>query len=247
MPGMARICWTYAPILHASIQDAGLTTSETRHAPPARDYAAVAGAPAWRALGTRSFSAAFLELRERIFDWIEDYYDRDHLTRAGDWMLVLAPGAPEHLVVAALLHDMERKVPGGPALDMATTPWDDRAYNDAHTGRSAVIVPRWLAEQGAPSELAAAVAQPIREHEFGGSAEGDLMQAADSISFLETNAALVAGWANRGACSVEKAREKLVWMGERVRHAAARETALAYMRRALEEFNVMTDPRRGTR
>jgi hypothetical protein len=209
---------------------------------PAREYggrdALVALEPAWRSLGDGTYGEGFLALRDEIFAWSEDYYDREHLSRAGDWMAVLAPGA-EHLIVAALLHDMERKFPGGPKLDMSTIGWDDRAYNDAHTGRSAEIAPRWLAEHGAPPELQAAVAQPIREHEFGGSPEGDLMQACDSISFLETNAPLVASWANRGMCTVEKAREKLVWMGDRVRHEQGRPIARAYCDRALAEFEAL--------
>ncbi|MGD9737093.1 MAG: hypothetical protein AB7V58_16025 [Solirubrobacterales bacterium] len=195
-------------------------------------------APAWRALpAQRTFSPEFLDLRPRIYEWIEDYYDRDHLTRAGDWMLALAPDAPEYLVVAALLHDLERKVPGGPWLDLATDSWDDRAYNDAHTGRSAVVVATWLTASGCGEELALAVAQPIREHEFGGSPDGDLMQAADSISFLETNAPLVSGWANRGKCTPEKALEKLRWMGERVRHPEGSRIARRMMERAIEQFD----------
>ena len=106
-----------------------------------------------------------------------------------------------------------------------------------------MIVPRWLAEHGAPAEFVEAVAQPIREHEFGGSPEGDLMQAVDSISYLETNAALTAGWATRGMCTVEKARQKLEWMGDRVRHPRGREIALAYQRRSLDEFGKLVDPR----
>jgi hypothetical protein len=224
-----------------------LTQPVNAYAPPARRYGEdglVPEEPAWRALPDRAFSPAFLSLREHAFSWVEPYYDREHLTRASDWLLVLAPDAPEHLVLAALLHDLERSVPGGPVLDLAATPWDDRTYNDAHTGRSAVIVARWLTDQGAPAEIVAGVAQPIREHEFGGSPEGDLMQAADSISFLETNSGLVAGWANGGRCTLEKAREKLRWMGDRVRHAEGRAIALAFQRRALEEFNQLTDPRR---
>jgi hypothetical protein len=203
-----------------------------------------ADAPAWRALPPqRAFSPEFLELRPRLYAWIEDYYDRDHLTRAGDWMLALEPEAPEYLVVAALLHDLERKVPGGPQLDMATTPWDDRDYNDAHTYRSAVVVPAWLTAHGADPELAAAVAQPIREHEFGGSPDGDLMQAVDSISFLEANAGLVAGWANAGRCTPAKASEKLQWMGERVRHPEGSRIARRYMERAIAQFEELQTER----
>lgn len=222
-----------------SVQDA------TAFAPPQRSYggsaALTTAEPAWRIAPASSAGPQLTALRPMIFGWIEAYYDRDHLTRAGDWMLVLAPDRPE-LVVAALLHDMERSVPGGPKLDMATTPWDDRAYNDAHTGRSAEIVPAWLAEHGASPELCAAVAQPIREHEFGGSPDGDLMQACDSISFLEANVGLVASWANRGTCSVEKARQKLEWMGDRVRHERGREIVAAYKSRALDEFQAQLTP-----
>jgi hypothetical protein len=201
-------------------------------------------APPWRALPEgREFSAEFLALRPRIFGWIEDYYDRDHLTRAGDWMLTVEPQAPEYLVVAALLHDLERKVPGGPQLEFATVPWSDRGYNDAHTGRSAVVVPAWLTAFGADPELALAVAQPIREHEFGGSPDGDLMQAADSISFLETNVGLVAGWAGSGRCTPDKALEKLRWMGERVRHPEGSQIARRYMERAIGQFEELQTER----
>jgi hypothetical protein len=195
--------------------------------------------PAWHALPDRQFSAAFLETRAAIHTWLGDYYDREHLTRAGDWMLVLDPDAPEHLVIAALLHDAERKVPGGPALEMDRVGWDDVEYNTAHTHRSAVVVPTWLLLHGAPLEWLTAVAQPIREHEYGGSPEGDLMQAADSISFLETNAPLVASWAVREMCTPEKARQKLRWMGERVRHERGREIARAYTARSLEDFEAL--------
>ena len=193
--------------------------------------------PGWRQLPEGREPSALLEaLRPRVYEWIQPYYDGEHLTRAGDWLLALAPDAPDHLVIAALMHDLERIVPGGPKLDMANTPWDDRAYNDAHTRRSAIVVPAWLTAHGVDAGIVEAVAQPIREHEFGGSPEGDLMQAADSISFLETNVALVAGWADRGLCSPEKALEKLRWMGERVRHPEGGRLALLYMERSVEEF-----------
>jgi hypothetical protein len=205
---------------------------------PAPSFPFEADAPAWQALPAGlELPAEFLELRSRIFDWIADYYDREHLTRAGDWMLALEPQAPEYLIVAALLHDLERKVPGGPKLDMAVDRWDSRDYNDAHTGRSAIVVPTWLTAHGYDAKLAVGVAQPIREHEFGGSPDGDLMQAADSISFLETNARLVAGWANEGRCTPEKGLEKLRWMGERVRHPEGSKIARRYMDRAIAQFD----------
>jgi hypothetical protein len=197
--------------------------------------------PAWRALPAgRQFSPELLRLRDAAFGWLEPYYDRVHLTRAADWMLVLDPEAPEHLVLAALMHDLERSIPGGPSLDMANIGWDDKTYNDAHTGRSAAVVATWLVERGAPTDLVVAVQQPIREHEFGGSPEGDLMQGADSISFLEANGALVTSWALRGMCSAEKAEEKLRWMYERIRLERARPLAEPYLERSLAQLRQAT-------
>jgi uncharacterized protein len=182
---------------------------------------------------TERFSEEFVELHGQARAWIEDYYDRDHLVRAADWLLALEPEAPEPLVLAALLHDAERSVPGGPVLDKAAEPWDDEAYNRAHCDRSAAVVAGWLVGKGASDRFVAG-ALAIREHEFGGSPEGDLLQAADSVSFLEVNGPLVARWVTEGECSAEKGREKLRWMAERVRLERARPLASAQLAVALE-------------
>lgn len=194
--------------------------------------------PAFLALPSeRQFSSEFLELRSRAFDWLADYHDREHLLRAGDWMLHLAPDAPEYLVLAALTHDLERAVPGGPVRDWVNVTWDDEGYNRAHCDRSAEIVSNWMAEQDAPSEWVDQIRQPIREHEFGGSGEGDLMQAADSLSFLECNARLVAGWVIEQACGYDKGIEKLRWMRDRVRLGRARDEARRLFDLAVSEVD----------
>jgi hypothetical protein len=192
--------------------------------------------PGWRELPARPFTAAFLDLRQQVFEWLATYYDGEHLSRAGDWTLVLDPQAPEHLVLAALTHDLERAVPGGPILDKARMPWDDVGYNTAHCQRSADVVSDWLECRGAPRELVEGIRQPIREHEFGGSPEGDLMQAADSISFLEVNGGLLGGWVLNRECSAQKAREKLDWMLDRVRLPHGRELARPYHRWSVAEL-----------
>ena len=185
----------------------------------------------------RVFSAEFLDLRRQAQVWIGPYYDGEHLARAGDWILALAPEAPEPLAIAALLHDMERSVPGGPALDKVNQSWDDEAYNRAHCERSAEVVAGWLADHGASEAFVEGVRQPIREHEFGGSPAGDLMQAADSISFLEVNGPLVARWVATGECSLEKGRDKLEWMAARVRLERARAAARRQLELVLAEVD----------
>jgi hypothetical protein len=164
----------------------------------------------------REFSTDFHRLRQAAGDWMGDYYDREHLERAADWLLAMEPGAPEPLVIAVLTHDLERLVPGGPVLDKAGMAWDDVAYNTAHCERSAKIVAGWLSAQGAPDAFVTGVMLPIREHEFGGSPEGNLAQAADSLSWLDVNAPLAARWVERGECDVAKAELKLDWMLERI-------------------------------
>ena len=106
-------------------------------------HAPAAPAPAALPEG-RVFSDEFLELRRNALEWIRLYYDGEHLARAGDWLLAVEPTAPEPLVIAALLHDMERSVPGGPVFDKQRQRWDDPEYNRAHSERSAAVVAGWL-------------------------------------------------------------------------------------------------------
>jgi hypothetical protein len=183
----------------------------------------------------REFSDEFHELREQVLGWIGPHYDGEHLNRAGDWLLALDPDAPEPLVIAALLHDMERAIPGGPVIDKAGRPWDDEEYNRAHCERAAAVAAGWLAGKGASDSFVEGVL-PIREHEFGGSPEGDLLQAADSLSWLEVNGALAEKWVARGECDLPKAREKLIWMYERIRLERARDTGRELLDRALAEL-----------
>ena len=137
---------------------------------------------------------------------------------------------------------MERWVPGGPTLDKVNQAWDDAGYNRAHCERSAEVVAAWLAEHGASQAFVEGVQQPIREHEFGGSPAGDLMQAADSISFLEVNGPLVARWVATGECSLQKGREKLEWMAGRVRLERARATARRQLALVLAEVDRRLQP-----
>ena len=53
------------------------------------------------------------------------------------------------------------------------------------------------------------VAELIRVHEEGGWPEANLVQAADSLSFLETMVSLVVGWTQSGRAPRERAAAKL--------------------------------------
>ena len=83
-------------------------------------------------------------LEARASEWIAPFSQAEHLVRARDWVLELAPGASPELRFAALTHDIERHFPGGPQQDFATDEWDDPDYLFAHSTRSADIVQEWL-------------------------------------------------------------------------------------------------------
>ena len=165
------------------------------------------------------------ELEERALIWISPYWNANHLVRTRDWALVLDPQAGEAVRLAALTHDMERHFPGGPASDLSLQPEEDMEYRRLHSERSAQIVAEWLADQRADEALIADVKRLILAHETGGAADEDLIQAADSLSFLETNTALIAGWYTSGKCSRERAKAQHRWMFERIRLERARELA----------------------
>jgi hypothetical protein len=169
--------------------------------------------------------------------WIAPYSQAEHLRRTLDWLLELDPHAGEAPRLAALTHDMERHFPGGPAQDKANAAWDDPEYLRAHSERSARIVGEWLAENGAAPELMGDARRLIELHETGGSPRADLLQAADSISFLETLSGLAADWVRTGTCSPGQARAKHEYMLDRIRIARAHTIALPYFDDAIARID----------
>ena len=176
-------------------------------------------------------------LEERALAWVEPYWNARHLVRTRDWLLELDPDADEALRVAALTHDIERHFPGGPEFDPGTMRPDEPSYRVAHSERSARIVGEWLRGEGADPELVADVERLIAAHEIGGDARENLLQAADSLSFLEVNGTLVANWYTGGRCTRERARAQNARMLERIAVPRARQLAAPLH----EEANALVD------
>ena len=80
--------------------------------------------------------------------------------------------------------------PGGPASDLEAEPEADLEYRRLHSERSAEIVGRWLSGEGANEELVGRrrAADP-RARDRRRRRTKISLQAADSLSFLEVNAA----------------------------------------------------------
>jgi hypothetical protein len=183
--------------------------------------------------GDRAYTAQFRDLWPRAMEWIEPYYDSEHLRWTVIWLLRVEPEASEPLLVAALTHDMERHFPGGTQPNKAEGLWDDVEYNTRHAQRSAQIVSEGLRAQGTPDSFVEQVVPLILQHEFGGSPLGNVIQAADSLSFLDVNASLVARWVNGGETTLAHALRKLEWMYERIQIVRARELARPLYERAV--------------
>jgi hypothetical protein len=165
-----------------------------------------------------------ITLEERAQAWIEPYWNAEHLRRTRDWLLELDPAADEAGRLAALTHDMERHFPGGPVQDLTLWPEEEAEveYRRLHADRSAGIVGDWLRGQDADESLVAKVERLVAAHETGGAPDENLIQAADSLSFLEVNPWVLAGWYTNGRGSRERAKAQARWMFERIKLPRAR-------------------------
>ena len=172
-------------------------------------------------------------LEQRALVWIAPYWNADHLVRTRDWAMELEPDARQALRLAALTHDMERHFPDGPSYDPATMAPDDEEYQRAHSERSARIVTGWLRAEGADEQLVGDVGDLVLRHECGGGREADVLQAADSISFLEINKELPFRWARQGRCTIERGLDHHRWMFERIRLEDARKLAQPFYEQAV--------------
>jgi hypothetical protein len=140
--------------------------------------------------------------------------------------------------VAAMTHDIERMFPGGPVLRHADGDWDNPFYLFPHSLRSAEAVGMWLGALGPVSAQVsvAEVRRLIALHEVGGLNGADVVQAADSLSYLETLAGLTRDWVLSGTCSREAAAGKLTYTVARIRVPAARELAEQWLAWAMDQL-----------
>jgi hypothetical protein len=180
-------------------------------------------------------------LRDKAREWVRTNYPQgaQHLLQTEAWLRRLKPGASEELLLAALTHDMERAFPGpdSPSLDPGEGV-DNPNYNIAHSERSARIVSAYLHEHGASQESIEQVARLVRAHEYGGDNDENLVQAADSLSFLEVNVDVFLGWMDAGddKWNAHAVHAKFTWMYERIQIPQARDLARPMYEEAIRKL-----------
>lgn len=173
--------------------------------------------------------------------WVSENYGRhaEHLLKAEEWLRRINPQASEAMLLAALMHDMERAFPGpdSPKQDPSLGP-DDPIYNHAHSQRSARIVSAFLREQHVSETLITEISRLIEVHEMGGWSEADWVQAADSLSFLEVNIDFFLSLINapQNGWTHAQVRAKFDWMYQRIKIAEARELATPLYEQALRKL-----------
>jgi hypothetical protein len=173
--------------------------------------------------------------------WVLDNYPYNsyHLLKSLEWLDRIAPGSSEAVRLATLTHDMERAFPGPDQPVAGPGQWSDPVYIAAHSARSARIVGEWLSGQGADESLVAQVTKLVKSHEVGGWAEANLIQAADSLSFLETNIDLFLGFARSGKRSLDEVRLKFDDTYDRIQVEHARKLALPMYQSATARLSAL--------
>lgn len=168
------------------------------------------------------------KLFEKTKKWVEkNYFNADHLVRTVYWIKKLNPDASDALILAAITHDIERAFDEGrkpPSPEFKGAKWDDPVYNRWHSERSAKFVKEFLEKEEAGPKLIQKVIDLIKQHEFGGTPEADLLRDADSLSFLEINVPVFISMVPKKLSKAE-VREKLNYMFNRITGAKAKKSA----------------------
>lgn len=179
--------------------------------------------------------------------WVVDKYpyNRVHLLRTLDWLHQIAPGTQPTVQMAALTHDMERAFPGPDQPVAALGQMNDTNYYKAHSERSARIVGAWLREQQIAPEDVERVEDMIRAHEFGGFPDANLVQAADSLSFLETNINLFLEMGLSGKRTWEEVEVKFDETFARIQVPAAKALAVPMYANAKDRLRLARSEKTG--
>ena len=182
---------------------------------------------------------------ERCREWMAEVHPHArHLERTLGWLLELDPAASEAARIAAVTHDAERAYPDGAAGWDSARDWDSADYNRWHQDRCAEIVASGLRERGASDALTREVEGLVRVHEDGGWPDADLVQAADSLSFLETMVPVMLEWVESGRAPRERAAGKLRHSVDRISPdlPRARELGAAMLGPALSRVRAANAP-----
>jgi len=179
------------------------------------------------------------KIKQFVKESFEKFSPREnfaHFERTVFWLLQLKPDADEAMQIAAYAHDIARAFRQETTEDVFQgKDWNDPEYLEIHQNAGAEIVKKFLEENGYPNDKIGRIAQMISRHEVGGDEESDLVMDADSISYLEVNAARHIQKLS-ASLGKNKVKEKIDWMFERIATEEARKIAEPFYKSALQLF-----------
>ncbi len=197
------------------------------------------------------------QLLAQVRTWVEDSFrscfkppERDvaigHPLRAVYWVRRIDPEADINVVLAVQVHDIERAFPS-PEYPLypksGYTQEEYQNYSRRHSLRSARVACRFLRKElGLPEEQIEDIRRLIQTHETGGDYRQNLVQAADSISFLEVNVPLFISlfpeiW------SLEEIKAKIESTFNRIQIPRAKKIALPFYEDALRQMGGQLESR----
>ena len=218
---------------------------------PTRRVGQVRGAGRGRAARDRAALVSADELVERALAWVAEVHPHArHFERTRDWLLVLDPDAGEALRDRRGDPRHRARLPG---RRRPVRPQGDPGRPRATRSGTSDAPPRspsaGCASRAPPRSSRAASARSSRVHEWGGSPRADLLQAADSLSFLEIQVDLFIGMVRRRAPDARARRAEAAphaWSGSasRARGQSWGRSRLAAALVASSNAAVTTRPRR---
>lgn len=189
------------------------------------------------------------DLYKKVKKFVEDFFEQNsrqssrpsslpHLERTVYWLKELKPDADEVLLSAAIAHDIERafQITAMVEVKEKRDGFLDEIFLKTHAEQGAEIMGKFLKQEGFDDEVTARVKKLITHHEIGGDDEDNLLRDADSISFFEKN---VDGFMDRYLPKVglDKVKQKIDWMFERIGSAKAKEITRPMYETALKKLS----------
>lgn len=184
----------------------------------------------------------------KYFDLVKQFVDQEftragradhelpHLSRTLYWVLQLKPDADEAMQIAGYAHDIERAFRDKSDEELKHLSFKDPFFLKLHPEKGAQIIGDFLAQNQAPQELIDRVKMLISAHEIGGNDDQNILQSADSISFLEDQGKVdrfIARMKNQGKDAII---EKFQWMYERAAIPEAKKIIEPFYREAMRKL-----------
>lgn len=168
----------------------------------------------------------------------------DAFTRAGDeigikhhqrtvyWIKELKPEADETLLIAGILHDIERAING----DWKASSMDPEPLRK-HQDLSAFEAEKFLMTQTDNINLINIVKELIAHHEEGGNEDQNILCDADCLVYFENNALRHAKQYKQRGKTKEEMKKKFAYIFNRITSSKAKQLAQKWHQEALKELN----------